>query len=154
MKPPFCFWYLETFNVEMAIGLEVCMWLDLWLTFIYYNESSLNRWGRLLYFRLMTNFNTFENFFFFILDPKQRLLLFRKLEETSHYPHVQGPNRKILPRKEYFQGRNLSLYITKELFAGSTFRIWVRSLVRSNQWLYYRLSICCFSAIYSSAFKM
>ncbi|CAG2191414.1 unnamed protein product [Mytilus edulis] len=39
------------------------------------------------------------------LDPKQRLVLFRKLEEVSHYPHVQAPSRKILPRKEYFQER-------------------------------------------------
>ncbi|XP_050408807.1 leucine-rich repeat and IQ domain-containing protein 1 [Patella vulgata] len=39
------------------------------------------------------------------LDPKQRLALFRKLEETAPLNPVTPPVRKILPRKEYFQAR-------------------------------------------------
>ncbi|KAH9494777.1 Leucine-rich repeat and IQ domain-containing protein 1 [Bulinus truncatus] len=39
------------------------------------------------------------------LDPKQRLLLFRKLEESGKILSVRPPNVKTLPRKEYFQAR-------------------------------------------------
>ncbi|XP_052230384.1 leucine-rich repeat and IQ domain-containing protein 1-like [Dreissena polymorpha] len=39
------------------------------------------------------------------LDPKQRLALFRKLEEVTHPPTHTIPQRKTLPRKEYFQAR-------------------------------------------------
>ncbi|XP_069132519.1 leucine-rich repeat and IQ domain-containing protein 1-like [Argopecten irradians] len=39
------------------------------------------------------------------LDPKQRLALFRKLEETTNIRTVVQPSRKTLPRKEYFQAR-------------------------------------------------
>ncbi|KAI8781288.1 leucine-rich repeat and IQ domain-containing protein 1 [Biomphalaria glabrata] len=39
------------------------------------------------------------------LDPKQRLLLFRKLEESGKITSVRPPNVKTLPRKEYFQAR-------------------------------------------------
>ena len=42
----------------------------------------------------------------FISDPKQRLALFRKLEETSPAGGaVHMPNRKAVIKKEYFQGR-------------------------------------------------
>ncbi|XP_021360753.1 leucine-rich repeat and IQ domain-containing protein 1-like isoform X1 [Mizuhopecten yessoensis] len=40
------------------------------------------------------------------LDPKQRLALFRKLEETTNVRTVVQPSRKTLPRKEYFQGES------------------------------------------------
>ena len=41
-----------------------------------------------------------------LVDPKQRLALFRRLEETNvaRKPMTQ-PSRHTLPRKEYFQGR-------------------------------------------------
>ncbi|KAL5007909.1 hypothetical protein ScPMuIL_016715 [Solemya velum] len=40
------------------------------------------------------------------LDPRQRLALFRRLEETTgKIKSVQPPPHKILPRKEYFQAR-------------------------------------------------
>ncbi|XP_052797623.1 leucine-rich repeat and IQ domain-containing protein 1-like [Mya arenaria] len=39
------------------------------------------------------------------LDPKQRLALFRKLEEVTAPPTHNIPQRKTLPRKEYFQAR-------------------------------------------------
>ncbi|XP_012942132.1 leucine-rich repeat and IQ domain-containing protein 1 [Aplysia californica] len=39
------------------------------------------------------------------LDPKQRLQLFRRLEESGKIHPVRPPPAKVLPRKEYFQAR-------------------------------------------------
>lgn len=47
-----------------------------------------------LSFKLLTLFS----------DPKQRLALFRKLEESTKLKPVQPPSRKQTQRKEYFQG--------------------------------------------------
>ena len=42
-----------------------------------------------------------------LVDPKQRLALFRRLEETNvARKPVTQPSRHTLPRKEYFQGRH------------------------------------------------
>ena len=50
-------------------------------------------------------YNAVKKHKFSQLDPKQRLALFRKLEENTKMKAVQPPSRKTLPRKEYFKGR-------------------------------------------------
>ena len=43
--------------------------------------------------------------FIIISDPRQRLALFKKLEESSKMRPVAQPSRKTLPKKEYFKGK-------------------------------------------------
>lgn len=45
---------------------------------------------------------------FVLTDPKQRLALFRKLEETTKLSPIRPVVRRTLPRKEYFQGKNIN----------------------------------------------
>ena len=47
-------------------------------------------------------------------DPHQRLALFRKLEETTKLNPIRAPARKVLPRKEYFQGVSISAVYCEE----------------------------------------
>ena len=63
--------------------------------------------------KLIWTYNIYS-FYDFSSDPRQKLALFRKLEESRHLRPVQPPARKGVVRKEYFQGMCLKLHIKIE----------------------------------------